>query len=60
MELETNLIKVLKNGLGEWGIWWKNFDTGKYTHLGYKRFFKSKEIADKWAVKLERKLLKLK
>jgi len=52
--------KVMKNGLGEWGIWWTT-DTsaqGKCTHIAYKRFFKTKEVAEKWQAKFIKKMLK--
>lgn len=48
-------IKVLKNGLGEYGVWWGVGD--KATKLGYRRFFRSKEVAEKWAEKLKKRLL---
>lgn len=53
--------KVMKNGLGEWGVWWKvnlpNEDT-KFTNLAYRRFFKTKEMGEKWAEKFKKKMLK--
>lgn len=53
----TNLVvKVLINGLGQYGVWWGVGD--KATKLGYKRFFKKKQTAEVWAKKLKNKLLK--
>lgn len=53
-------VKVLKNGLGEYAIWWgvesPNEET-KCTHLAYKRFFKDKSKADKWAERFTKKML---
>jgi hypothetical protein len=46
----TIVVKVLKNGLGEWAVWWGG---EKATRLAYRRFFKEKETAERWAEKFK-------
>lgn len=49
-------VKALKNRLGEYGIYW-GVD-GKATKLAYLRFFRNKDIAEKWVEKFRNKMLK--
>ena len=50
------VVKAMKNGLGEYGVFWGT--EGKAVRLAYRRFFKDKIIADKWAEKFRNKMLK--
>lgn len=53
--MEGFVVKAMQNKLGEWGVWW-GVD-GKATKLGYRRFFKTEQVAQNWVNKLTRKLL---
>jgi hypothetical protein len=47
---DTVCVKVGKNGLGKWGVWFGCF-SGKATKLCYRRFFKTRATAEAWARK---------
>ena len=51
--MEGLVVKAMKNGMGEWAVFWGT--EGKAIRLAYKRFFKTKEVADKWVEKYKGK-----
>ena len=50
--------KVMKNGLGEYGIWYRFPTEEKHLHLASKKFFKKEETAKKYAVLFKNKELR--
>ena len=46
--MEQITIKALKVGTGEWAVF---YGTGKATKLAYSRWFKTEQVAQKWADK---------
>jgi hypothetical protein len=48
-------IKVLQNRLGEFAVFYGANEDGKTIKLAYKRWFKTREMAEKWADKFRNK-----